>query len=123
VGLTLAPFVSREVHEKIFRTSLFENKEIIGAIEELTGLRDHKPFECVGTLGESRDAVVLTLAQYEDAKESTPRGLVDIASALSSKGLLPTVEQARATLRAWNDDHELPPTYGRSLQSLLREVL
>lgn len=123
VGLTLAPFVSRETHEKIFGARLFENREILGAIEELTGLRAHKPFECVGTLGESRDAVVLTLVRYENAQELTPHGLVEISSALASKGMLPSLEQARATLLAWNDEHELPPAYALSLQSLLREVL
>lgn len=123
VGLTLAPFVSSETHEKIFGSRLFDHKEIIGAIEELTGLRDHKPFECVGTLGESRDALVLTLARYENAQCAAPKGLVDVATTLASKGLLPTLERARATLRAWSDEHELPPLYATSLRGLVQEVL
>jgi hypothetical protein len=120
VSLTLAPFVSPPQRIEIFGGELFEVPEIVTAIKELTGLQDHKPFECVGTLGESRDALVLTLSEYSDAGKGAPQALVDIAEALSKEGLLPTIEVAQATLRAWSDDHELPPHYATALAELVR---
>lgn len=120
VSLTLAPFISTEKHIKIFGGELFEVPEIITAIKELTGLQDHKPFECVGTLGESRDALVLTLKRYSDTGKEAAHVLLDIAQALSKAGLLPTIEAAQATLHAWSDDHELPPHYAAALANLVR---
>lgn len=122
VYLTLAPFTSVEERIGIFGQELFEVPEICASIEELTGIRDHKPLECVGTLGESRDALVLTLARYERAGVRAPQGLTTIAKTLSQEGLLPTVASAQQTLTAWTDDHNLPPTYAAKLRDLLKEL-
>lgn len=120
VSLTLAPFVTSARHTEIFGEGLFDRREILGAIEELTGLRDHKPFECVGTLGESRDALVLTLSRYERAQHTPPPGLVEIASALQANGLLPTKEAAEATLRSWTEEHYLPEAYATALRTRVK---
>jgi len=122
VYLTLAPFTSSEQRISIFGRDLFEVPEILRAIEELTGVRDHKPLECVGTLGESRDALVLTLSRYEQESSKAPEGLRRVAETLSLQGLLPTLQSAQATLAAWTDEHELPPLYAQKLQSLLKEL-
>jgi hypothetical protein len=121
VALTLAPFITTARHAEIFGEGLFERREIVEAIEELTGLRDHKPFECVGTLGESRDALVLALSRYERMEDTPPSGLLRIASALRVKGLLPTIDAAKGTLRSWTDEHFLPEAYGEALRSHVLE--
>ena len=122
VYTTLAPFISQEQRLAIFGKELFENAAIIRALEELTGIRDHKPLECVGTLSESRDALVLTLARYEREGLAAPVGLVSIAQALRDRGDLPALAAAQATLTAWTEDHELPPLYAEKLRALLTEV-
>jgi hypothetical protein len=122
VCLTIAPFTSPDQRTTIFGRDIFEEPEILSAIEELTGVRDHKPLECVGTLGESRDALVLTLARYQRDGVPAPRGLEKIAGKLKDQSALPTLEAARATLTAWADDHELPKEYAQRLQNLLKEL-
>jgi UDP-N-acetyl-alpha-D-muramoyl-L-alanyl-L-glutamate epimerase len=122
VCITLAPFLPREERMKIFGGDLFETPAIVRALEELTGIRDHKPLECVGTLAESRDALVLTLARYERDGITPPSGLLSIAQALRNRGELPTLAAAQATLTAWTDEHELPPLYAEKLRALLSEV-
>jgi len=119
VGLTLAPFISVQKHHDIFGTNLFSRSEIIHCVEELTGVRDHKPFECVGTVSESRDALVLTLDRFSTEKLECPKGLSEVALALSARGHLPSLDQARATLRAWSDDHELPTPYATALRAIV----
>jgi hypothetical protein len=123
VSLTLAPFISANERASIFGTELFEVPEILSAIEELTGVRDHKPLECVGTLGESRDALVLTLDQYAREGITAPPGLVAIGAQLRQKASLPTLEHARATLAEWSNDHELPSEYSKKLKGLLKELM
>lgn len=122
VCLTIAPFIPIEHRTEIFGTELFEEPKILEAIEELTGVKNHKPFECVGTLGESRDALVLTLARYGRENRKPPQGLRDIALELSTQGTLPSLTSAQATLQAWTDDHELPADYAQKLRALLPEV-
>lgn len=121
VYLTLAPFLSQEKQLQIFGTDLFQSPHIISAIEELTGLRDHKPFECVGTISESRDALSLLLARYRREGRSTPPALSAIASALADKNLLPDEPSATATLHAWSHEHELPSPYADTLHALVEE--
>ena len=128
VSLTLAPFISAEQRTsifgtEIFGTELFEVPEILAAIEELTGVRDHKPLECVGTLGESRDALVLTLERYAQAGITAPPGLAAIAAQLAQQGSLPTLEHAKATLTEWSEDHELPSEYSKKLRGILKELM
>ncbi len=122
VCITLAPFLSRERRVEIFGGEIFDAPAIVGALEELTGVRDHKPLECVGTLGESRDALVLTLARFEQEGHIPPTGLTSIAATLAERGELPSLEVARATLQAWSDEHELPPSYAQKLRALLSEA-
>lgn len=122
VCLTIAPFTSLADRAAIFGNELFEVPEVLSAIEELTGVRDHKPLECVGTLGESRDALVLTLARYERERDPIPAGLEAIAKKLDDRNLLPSLHHARETLTAWSEDHELPKEYARRLQDLLKEL-
>lgn len=122
VCLTIAPFTSPDHRASIFGKDLFDVSEILSAIEELTGVRDHKPLECVGTLGESRDALVLTLARYAQQEIPAPPGLEAIAEKLRGQNLLPSLQNARATLVAWSDDHELPEGYAQRLERLLKEL-
>jgi len=122
VGLTLAPFIPHTRHADIFGAGFFNSPQIIQHIEELTGLRKHKPFECVGTVSESRDALVLTLERYEQERIPTPAGLSIIEKALAAQGHLPTLQQARSTLQSWCDDHELPLKYAQTLRSLIENL-
>ena len=122
VCLTLAPFLAVERRAAIFGGELFESPQILSAIEELTGVRDHKPLECVGTLGESRDALVLTLAQFASEGRDAPIGLIAISEKLKAQGSLPTLEHARHTLEAWSDEHELPRHYAEKLRASLKEL-
>jgi len=122
VYLTIAPFISPDRRKEIFGAELFEVPSILEAIEELTGVKNHKPFECVGTLGESRDALVLTLSRYEEECREAPQGLRDIAQKLSKQGHLPSLESAKSTLRSWTDEHELPSDYAHKLRALLAEI-
>ncbi len=122
VSLTFAPFISSAEHRAIFGAELFKVPAILTAIRELTGLQDHKPFECVGTIAESRDALVLTLARYAHESTTAPLGLVAIAEELAERGVLPTTAAALETLHAWSDDHQLPQAYADKLQGLVRDI-
>lgn len=50
--IILSPFINLEKLIKIYGSDLFEQKELIHEFEELIGISDTKPFECVGTIEE-----------------------------------------------------------------------
>jgi hypothetical protein len=56
VFLSLAAFLPKEEVLDIFGKNLFEDKNLIPLFEELVGVRNFKPFECVGTPEEVREA-------------------------------------------------------------------
>ena len=50
----------------IFGEDLYSNKELLPIFLELLGYSETKPFECVGTYGEARYAVSLTIQKLGD---------------------------------------------------------
>jgi UDP-N-acetyl-alpha-D-muramoyl-L-alanyl-L-glutamate epimerase len=58
VFLLLSNFVDYEELVNIFGADLFKNTDLFEVFKQLVGLQDHKPFECVGTLEESKLALL-----------------------------------------------------------------
>ena len=50
--IMLSAFLPQTRMEQIFGTNMFDDPEMIPFMEELTGIREVKPFECVGTVAE-----------------------------------------------------------------------
>ena len=87
VFLALYPFAPKQTIG-IFRKNLLKDKTLKPLLEELTGKRKFKPFECVGTIKESRVALSLSLGKKKDHK----------------------------ILRAWNSQHFLPTRFSQLLR-------
>ena len=86
--------------------------------KELTGIEGSKPFECVGTIDESKLAVGLAIRQYQHADESIPHILHDIVRMIpqGDKAIAPLEEKI---LSAWNKEHFLPEEYENVLKKFL----
>ena len=89
VFLVLSPF-AREKTLRIFKKDLLQDKELKPLLDELTGKRGFKPFECVGTTKESRAALEL------QTRKDHP------------------------LLHAWNNKHFLPRNLEKALRSMLQ---
>lgn len=55
--IILSPFLTPEELKNIFGKNLYADKELLTYFEELTGLKEVKPFECVGTISEVNVAI------------------------------------------------------------------
>ncbi len=64
--IILSPFVSPEVLADIFGANLLDDKELLSYFDELTGIAELKPFECVGTVDEVNIALCLSKEFYRD---------------------------------------------------------
>ena len=66
VYIMLSPFLNKDELISIFGEDLFERKDLLNTLLELSGNSDIKPFECVGTIGEVRYALSLTIKKLGD---------------------------------------------------------
>ena len=55
--IILSPFISDEKMIRIFGADLLEQEDMMTYFDELTGIAENKPFECVGTIEEVREAI------------------------------------------------------------------
>lgn len=51
---------------------MLEDPEMIPTLEQLAGIQEEKPFECVGSRNEVNTAVCLAIARREKAEEALP---------------------------------------------------
>lgn len=86
VFLMLTPFAGEKQTIDIFKKNLLKDRKLKPLLEELTGKKRFKPFECVGTAAETKVALLL------QKKKDHPM------------------------LRAWNSKHFLPPQFERILK-------
>lgn len=64
----LSPFLYKEKLINIFGEDLFEKKELLKTFIELCGYGKTKPFECVGTYREIRNAITQTIENHNNKK-------------------------------------------------------
>ncbi len=55
--IILSPFIPDEKMIEIFGADLLNQEDMLGYFDELTGIVENKPFECVGTVDEVREAI------------------------------------------------------------------
>lgn len=116
--LCLFPFMSAERLKSIFKSDLFEISEIQKHILDLVGLRQHKPFDCVGTQDESILAVALAIRKLEEQRAKS-----EFLTSLKQKLNLGNREFVRKLEKKifnnWSDQNFLPPEYSRLLKKLI----
>ena len=65
VFISLAAFIGKHEVVDIFGKNLFEEKNLLPLFEELIGVRNFKPFECVGTPEEVKEALGMIMEKDE----------------------------------------------------------
>lgn len=64
VALMLTAFMDQDTYQSSFAYEVLENKNLVDDLKALLGLSIHKPFECVGTLEESRWAYIRIIKKF-----------------------------------------------------------
>jgi hypothetical protein len=63
--IMLSPFLSEEVLLDIFGRNLFADESLLPLLQQLTGIAEEKPFDCVGTVSEVNLALCETIRQWD----------------------------------------------------------
>lgn len=72
VCLILSPFLRPEKIRHIFGRDMLADQEMIPLMEQLIGVTEEKPFECVGSRDEINTAICQTIAQMEEEGMELP---------------------------------------------------
>ena len=66
--IMLAPFLPKEELVAIFGKNLFDDATLLPFFDQLTGIADEKPFDCVGTIREVNLALCETIRQSDETR-------------------------------------------------------
>jgi len=110
VFLAMAPFTGKPRLLDIFDTDLFEDESQLPGYRELMGLKDHKPFECVGEIEESQVALRL-LTEHPDWSSS-----MAVRTLAAEVPALPSDDEVAHTFRG-DGPNVVPAEYGDVLRS------
>ncbi len=70
--IILSPFISKDGLIRIFGSDLFEDVSLRPLLDQLCGIADNKPLECVGTIEEVNAALRRVISLYKDAGRELP---------------------------------------------------
>lgn len=73
VYLILSPFLASQEVADIFGRNMLEDETLTGTLEQLVGIQEEKPFECVGSRSEINTAIMLTIRRMEREGERLPK--------------------------------------------------
>ncbi len=116
VYLTLFPFFSYEQVLGIFGSDFFTHQEIAQHLRGLVGLEKEKPFECVGTVDESKLAVQMCIEKYELEGQPLPPILVELQESIGIKNPAEFEQLKTKILKNWDTDHFLPEQFEQLLK-------
>ena len=114
VYLILSPFLSREAVRDIFGRDMLEDETLKGTLDQLTGVVEEKPFECVGSRDEVNTAIVLTLGRLEQEHRPLPA----LLAYYKGLNLYETYQKAGDRYSAYCDTRNLLPDF---LMDLVRK--
>lgn len=114
VYLILSPFLSREAVRDIFGRDMLADETLKGTLDQLTGVVEEKPFECVGSRDEVNTAIVLTISRLEQEHRPLPA----LLAYYKGLNLYETYQKAGDRYSAYCDTRNLLPDF---LMDLVRK--
>jgi len=119
VYISLFPFLSPERMKEIFGKDYYLKPKIEPVIRALVGLKEPKPFECIGTKEESILAVALAIRRYKDLGGKIPSMLVSLGKELGLDDTKTVQLLEDKIKKRWNSEHFLPEEYVKLLKAAL----
>lgn len=122
VCLILSPFVEELRLTEIFGKNLLEEPSMLPYFEQLIGITEHKPFECVGSIDEVNLAVSLAINKYLQNKKTLPLMFSEyVKKGLYSPEFLDEKQIKYCSL--YNKQNLLPPEFSEVLIKEMERLL
>jgi hypothetical protein len=114
VSLMARPWLDDHAYHALFGGDALADPRNLTIVEELLGLKGHKPFECVGTPEEVAAAIDLAKTNGR----TIPHGIMTVFAAYLERGAV-DLDAVAARALSRTDDHELSPTRIAQLDAYL----
>ncbi len=116
--IILSAFLDSEALIRIFGSNLLNDNELLFYFDQLCGIEEEKPFECVGTLDEVNTALHMAVGKYEE--NNIPVLLRHYMN--SNKYSKEKYQNAEKLLSQFNDQHFLEEPFLSLLKKYLYEA-
>ncbi|MCA9369099.1 hypothetical protein KC721_02270, partial [Candidatus Woesebacteria bacterium] len=114
----LVPFLGADKTSEYFGKNLYDDISLYPLAEELLGIGEKKPLECVGTHEETICAFYLGTKEF--SAENTPNLLKKVQNEILSKEF--NLEaRSQKILTSWNDEHLVPEPFVNVLEKALHD--
>lgn len=110
--IILSPFLEESKLVKIFGDNLFADESLMPVFDQLTGMADEKPFDCVGTINEVNLALCETIRQQGKTKLPFLLDYYKNSPAYTQYGFIDFSDE----LRYVSEGHHLLPEFLKILQ-------
>lgn len=117
VYILMSAFLEDEECVAIFGENLLDKQELLSIFEELCGLSENKPFECVGT----REEVQIALSLGVVKRETEGKDLSWLYRYYDSLGLVKRDIDLREIKYEWNNEHYVPSEFILYIKAKLEE--
>lgn len=117
VYIILSPYLEKEELIRQFGTDLYDDPELEDIFDELIGIRETKPFECVGTIWEVRYALKLVLNNKN--KDTKDRPLPWLLKHYIEIG----ADQLSTKAGEYEEENLVPVVHRRMLQEAMEVIL
>ncbi|PLW92106.1 MAG: hypothetical protein C0592_12485 [Marinilabiliales bacterium] len=99
-AIIISPFLRPDEVQQIIGRDILNDENMRSYLDELSGKKEVKPFECVGTTDEVNLALSATKDVFIKQEKDLPQLLKDIKSV--------SAEAFQSALQEWNTQHNLP---------------
>jgi len=114
--IILSPFLKPDTMASVFGKNLLDDPTLEKTLEELSGIVDIKPFECIGTVAEVNAAMSETVKMYK--KDELPYLLKIFQQ--QSRSMISSPVDIQQSLKHLEPDHFVPDKYLNLLVKALR---
>ncbi len=127
VFIALYPFLKYEDLVEIFGQDLFKKRSLLPVLKGLIGLKECKPFECVGTREETLVALKLCYKKAEEKEAELPcllqffKKQITITKPRSWMSYSKIRSVEGNILKGWNKDNNLPLDFKKILKKELND--
>ena len=113
----LSAYLSDDKIVDIFQTDMLNDESMKELFEQLTGILDDKPFECVGTRDEVNIAVCMSIRHHEKTNKSLPL----LYSYYKTTKYYEVYKDKSVDMLSFNEENNLPEQYKELVKRKLRE--
>lgn len=118
VYIMLSAFLDNETLISIFGRDMLNDSNMMELFEQLTGISDNKPFECVGTRDEVNLAISMSIRRYQKNHKELPF----LYQQFQKSSYYFAYQDKKEWIDEWNQENFVPEFYAEKIKQRLAGI-